>query len=119
MKIKKLKVINLKSRGRVIKFLNIKNLEFKKFREIYFSETPSNVFKGWKYHKNRNQILTIVKGSAVFFFKKDKESKIKKIKISYPKKIYKIFIPKKNYYAFKCTSKSSAIIINMIDEIVK
>jgi dTDP-4-dehydrorhamnose 3,5-epimerase-like enzyme len=118
MKIKKLKIIDLKSRGKIIKFLNIKNLGFKKFKEIYFSETPPNVFKGWKYHENRNQILTIIKGSAVFFFKKDKELKIKKIIISYPRKIYKIFIPKKTYYAFKCISKSSAIIVNIIDEIV-
>lgn len=116
MKIKKLKIIDLKSRGKIIKFLNIKDLGFKKFKEIYFSETPPNVFKGWKYHENRNQILTIIKGSIVFFFRRGKE--IQKIKISYPRKIYKIFIPKKTYYAFKCTSKSSAIIVNIIDEIV-
>lgn len=115
MKIKKLKIIDLKSRGKIIKFLNIKDLGFKKFKEIYFSETPPNVFKGWKYHENRNQILTIIKGSIVFF-RRGKE--IQKIKISYPRKIYKIFIPKKTYYAFKCTSKSSAIIVNIIDEIV-
>jgi len=40
-----------------------------------------------------------------------------KINLSYPDKLYSIFIPKKTHYSFKCLSKKDAIIVNLTDEI--
>ena len=118
VKLKKIKIIKNK-KGNIIKFLNFKKNFFKKNGEIYFSEVKKNNFKGWKFHLNRNQMLTICSGTVLFSFKKNLKSKEKKVKLSYPNNLYSIFIPKKTYYSFKCLSKKKALIINFIDEIVK
>jgi hypothetical protein len=118
MKIKRIKVIKNK-KGNIIKFLNLKNSFIKQHGEIYFSEVKKKYFKGWKFHDSRNQILTICAGSVTFKFKNSINTKIRKIKLSYPNKLYSIFIPKKTFYSFKCTSKKSAVIVNLIDEVVK
>ena len=117
--IKKNKITVIKnSKGNIIKFINFNKLPLKKLGEIYFSEIKPNIFKGWKYHNSRNQYLTVLSGNVEFSFKKKINSKIKKISIS-SKNPYAIFIPKKIYYSFKCHSKNKAIIINIIDEIIK
>lgn len=115
---KKIKIIK-NPKGNIVKFVNKNQLPFKKFGEIYFSEIKPNTTKNWKYHENRNQYLTIVEGSVVFFFKKKIKGKIKKILLKYPNKLNSIFIPKKYFYKFKCISKKKSIIINIIDEIIK
>ena len=115
---KKIKIIR-NPKGNIVKFVNKNQLPFKKFGEIYFSEIKPNTTKNWKYHENRNQYLTIVEGSVVFFFKKKIKGKIKKILLKYPNKLNSIFIPKKYFYKFKCISKKKSIIVNIIDEIIK
>ena len=67
IRIKKTKIIK-NYKGRIIKFANKNDLPFKKFGEIYFSEIKQGINKDWKYHQNRNQFLTIIQGSVVFFF---------------------------------------------------
>tara|TARA_B100001063_G_C16443851_1_gene394879 strand:+ start:39 stop:395 length:357 start_codon:yes stop_codon:yes gene_type:complete len=118
MIIKKIKVIKNK-KGNIVKFLNFKKIFLKQYSELYFSEVKKGYFKGWKFHNDRNQILTICSGSVIFEFKKKHNGKIKKIKLSYPNNLYSIFIPKKTFYSFRCTSKKNAMIVNLIDEIVK
>ena len=118
IKKKKIKIIkNLK--GNIIKFADLNSLPFKKLGEIYFSEIKPKSFKGWKYHNLRNQYLTVVNGSIEFSFKKSLKGKIKKIIINIKNKQYALYIPKKTYYSFKCLSKDKAIIVNIIDEVVK
>ena len=118
IKKRKIKVIK-NSKGNIIKFINSKELPIKKFGEIYFSEVKPNIFKGWKFHNSRNQYLTVISGNVEFSFKRKKNGKIKKILINSKKNLYGIFIPKKIFYCFKCKSKNKAIIVNIIDEIVK
>ena len=118
IKKKKIKIIkNLK--GNIVKFADLNNLPFKKLGEIYFSEIKPKSFKGWKYHNLRNQYLTVVYGSVEFSFKKGLKDKIKRIIINIKKKQYALYIPKKTYYNFRCLSKDKAIIVNIIDEVVK
>jgi hypothetical protein len=119
IKIKKIKVIKKKGGSLLIKFANAKDVIFKKIKEIYISEIFPNENSNWKYYRNRNQILTIVSGALTILYKKNINDKIKYLKISYPKNLYRVFIPKKIFYTFICNSKSKAIIVNMIDEIVK
>ncbi len=115
---KKIKIIK-NSKGNLIKFANLKKLPFKKLGEIYFSEVKPKIFKGWKYHKSRNQYLTVINGKVQFSFKKKYNGKIKKIIINGVVKPEAIYIPQKIYYSFKCLSKNKAIIVNIIDEVVK
>lgn len=116
VKFEKVKIITL-SKGNIIKFINIKKINLK-LKEIYFSEIVKNKFKGWKYHTNRKQIMTIISGSILFQYKYKEDGKVFIKKIEYPKNLYRIFIPKKTYYSFKCVSKKRAIIVNIIDEVI-
>ena len=118
IKKKKIKIIK-NPKGEIIKFADFKRIPFKKLGEIYFSEIKPNLFKGWKYHNLRNQYLTVVNGSVEFLFKKSPNDKIKKIIINTKNKQYALYIPKKTYYSFKCISKNTALIVNIIDEVVK
>ena len=118
--IKKYKIKIIKnSKGNIFKFLNFQKLPFKKFGEIYFSEVKPNIFKGWKFHYSRNQYLTVINGSVEFSFKKKANGKIKKILINSKKNLYSLYIPKKIYYSFRCYSQTKALIVNIIDEVVK
>ena len=60
--------------------------------------------------------MTICSGTVEFSFKKKVSGKIKKIKLSYPKNLHAIYIPKKTFYSFKCLSKQNAMIVNLVDE---
>ena len=115
IKKKKIRVIRQK-KGNIIKFFDFNKIFLKKFEEIYFSEVKKNYFKGWKLHKKRNQIMTISAGTIDFFFKNKINGKISKIRMSYPNKIFLLFIPKNTFYCFKCLSKKNAMIVNIIDE---
>ena len=115
---KKIKIIK-NNKSKIIKFANNRQLPFKKFGEIYFSEIKPNTSRDWKFYKNRNQYLTVIQGSVLFFFKKNKKSKEKKILLKYSDQIDAIFIPKSYYYKFECSSKKKSIIVNIIDQIVK
>lgn len=108
--------ILLSKKGNLIKYSNRNELKFK-FGEIYFSEVLPNKFKGWKFHENRNQLVTVVTGKICFIFKQ-KNKKLKKIIIGSENQSFSIFIPKKTNYSFRCISKKKAIIANIIDEIV-
>ena len=117
MKKKKIKIIK-NYKGDLVKFYNFNQKLLNKYEEIYFSIVKKKYFKGWKYHENRNQIMTIGSGNVIFSIKKTKNGKEKKIKMSFPDNIYLLKIPKKTFYSFRCTSKKDAIIINIIDEII-
>ena len=58
------------------------------YSEIYFSIVKKKYFKGWKYHENRNQVMTIGSGNVTFSIKKKIDGKEKKIKMSFPNNIY-------------------------------
>ena len=117
--IKKKIKIKKNHRGNIVKFADLNSLPFKKLGEIYFSEVKPKLLKGWKYHNLRNQYLTVAYGSVEFSFKKSPKDKIKKTIINIKNKQYALFIPKKTYYSFKCLSKDKAIIVNIIDEVVR
>ena len=116
IKLRKIKIIK-NEKGNLIKFINKNNLKIK-FGEIYFSEVLPNKFKGWKFHENRNQLMTIASGKVRFSFKSKNTNKLKIKTLSFPKRLSTIFIPKKAYYSFKCLSNKKALLVNIIDEIV-
>ncbi len=119
MQIKKNKIIDLRKNGKIIKFFYNEDKFLNKIKEVYFSEVPPNISKSWKFHNNRNQIMTVLKGEILFKYKKKKNENPKQIKLSFDKNFLKIYIPKKTYYTFKCASRTKALIANIIDENVK
>ena len=117
-KTEKIKIIK-NSKGNLYKMLSKKHNFFKKFGEIYFSEVHPKKFKGWKIHKKRTQLITVVNGSIRFFLKKQLKDKPKIVEIKYPNKMNLLKIMPNTYYSFICTSKKKSLIINLIDEVVK
>ena len=117
------KIKNIKTKkdtkGNLYKMISKKDNFYNKFGEIYFSEVCPNQFKGWKYHKQRSQIITVVSGKVRFFIKKRVEDKPYFIDISYPNKMKLLKIFPKTYYSFECRSKKKGLIINLIDEVIK
>lgn len=117
-KIKEIPVIkNLK--GNLFKIISKDHIFYNKFGEIYLSEVHPGKFKGWKYHENRTQIITVVGGKVRFFFKKKISDRPAFVDIEYPNNLKLLKIEKKTYYSFQCKSKIRALIINLIDEVVK
>jgi dTDP-4-dehydrorhamnose 3,5-epimerase len=117
-KVKKIKVIK-NPKGNLFKMISKKDYFFNKFGEIYFSEVYPAKFKGWKIHKKRTQLITVVNGSVKFFIKKKLKDKPKIIEIKYPNKMNLLKIMPNTYYSFKCISKKKSLIINLIDEVIK
>jgi hypothetical protein len=117
MKKRKIKIIKNK-KGNIVKFYNFKKPLLNRYGEIYFSEVKKGVFKGWKFHENINQVMTICSGIVEFSFKKKINSKIKKITLSYPDKLGILYIPKNTHYCFRCKSQKKAMIVNLIDNLI-
>jgi hypothetical protein len=117
-KIEKIKIIkNLK--GNLFKVISKDHVFYNKFGEIYLSEIRPGKFKGWKYHENRTQIITVIAGKVRFFFKKKIADRATFVDIEYPNNLHLLKIEKKTYYSFECKSKARSLIINLIDEVVK
>ena len=91
MKLSNIKIIKLKVyknfKGNLIKYLNNKNKNFKKFGEIYFTEIKKNHVKGWNYHKRLQCLIAVPFGEVVFTFKTNMKNKFKKKLIIGKKKI--------------------------------
>lgn len=116
--IKKIPIIK-NSKGNLYKLLSKEHEFFKKFGEIYFTEVYSNKFKGWKFHRKRTQIISVITGKVRFFLKKKESDKPKIIDIESPNKLKLLRIEPKTYYCFESFSRNKSIIINIIDEVVK
>ena len=60
--------------------------------------------------------MTIAAGSVEFYFKNKINSKPKKLKLSYPNKLYLLHIPEKVFYCFKCVSNQKDMIVNLVSK---
>ncbi len=98
MSLKKVKIINLEriynKKGDILKIINKKNKNFKKFGEIYFSEIKKKNIKGWNLHKKFYCHITVCYGDLILRLK-DKKLKLKKLHLS-SKKPKLVIIPPKN-----------------------
>ena len=117
-KIKKIPIIK-NPKGDLFKLISKKHSFFNKFGELYITEVLPNKFKGWKYHKDRSQILTVVNGKVKFYIKKNINDRPVIINIEFPKKMKLLKIDPNTYYSFKCNSKNKSTVINLIDKIIK
>ena len=115
----KIKLIKKKKNLNIIKFANLKKLPFKKSSEIYFSEAEPNTWSMWKFYEKRNQYLTVASGSVEFSCKEKLDDKKKIIILCSSGQPFALHIPKRHYYRFKCISKDKALIVNIIDEVIK
>lgn len=112
MSFKNVKVINLKkienTKGAIIKILNKKDKNFKKFGEIYFSEIKKNEIKGWNLHKKFFCQITICYGDLIVKLKNQK-SETKKIHLSVLKPRL-LIIPPGVWFSLNSKKKNSMII---------
>ena len=67
LKVYKQKIIKNK-KGDIFKFLSKKDIFYKKFGEIYFSEIIRNKTKGWNFHKKNTCLLAVPYGKVIFNF---------------------------------------------------
>ena len=115
-KIKKIKIKEIKIKaGNIIKYLDKKNPEFKKFGEIYFNEIKKGYFKGWNLHKKYKSVITVPYGNVEFTFMDLKRKRKKIVNIS-RKNPSILIIPPKIWFKFRSKTKLS-IIVNTIENI--
>jgi len=115
---KKIKIIK-NPKGNLFKLFSNNHKFFKKFGEIYYTEVYPNKFKGWKFHENRSQVMSVISGKIRFFLKKKENDKPEIVDIGSPNNLFLLKIEPKTFYSFKCKSKNKSILINIIDEVVK
>tara|TARA_B100000029_G_C17464431_1_gene919727 strand:+ start:514 stop:945 length:432 start_codon:yes stop_codon:yes gene_type:complete len=123
MKIAGLKIFQNKiiknSKGDILKFVSTKNVFFKRFGEIYFSEIKKNKTKGWNFHKKNTCLLVVPYGEVKFSFvdgRKKSKTHNKKVTIKLSKKKYKIVsVPPKVWFSFYSLSRIS-LVANLIEK---
>ena len=88
-------------------------------REVYFSSVMPGITKGWKFHENKNQLFSTVKGKLEFIIgSRDKATnKIvsQKTFILDEKDDLSLFIPQKSWYAFRSIVLSESKLLNLTD----
>ena len=117
MKINGLKKINIRviknKKGDLIKYLSSRDIFFKKFGEIYFSEIKKGQIKGWNLHKRYKCHLAVISGSVTFNFvdsRKNSKTFLKKEKITLSKKNYAVLlVPPKIWFNFTTGDKVSLV----------
>ena len=117
MKINGLKKINIRviknKKGDLIKYLSSRDIFFKKFGEIYFSEIKKGQIKGWNLHKRFKCHLAVISGSVTFNFvdsRKNSKTFLKKEKITLSKKNYALLVvPPKIWFNFTTRDKISLV----------
>ena len=119
MSLSKIKIIKLKistnPKGDVLKYLTRKNIYFKKFGEVYFTEIKKNKVKGWNFHKKCWCLLAVPYGKVKFTFAENINSKKKTILIG--KKNYSlIVVPPRIWFNFMSIKKIS-LVVNTLNHV--
>lgn len=109
----KLKIID-HPKGDIYKGLSIKDSDFRKFGEVYFSRINYGEVKGWKKHLSMTCSLISPEGEAKVVIY-DESSKIFHSFQIGKKNYSKLVIHPNNWFAFKGLSKESALIMNFAD----
>ena len=118
LKSERLRISNPK--GDITRILRSNEDMFDLFGEVYMSSIKSDEVKGWKRHRGMACNLFVAKGSVEFnLFDERKNSPTngvyESIEIDDVNPIL-LTIPRNIWFAFKCTSKETALIINVTND---
>ena len=107
-------------RGAVLHMIRSDESDFESFGECYFSEIYYGKVKAWKKHNEQTQNIIVPIGKIVLvLFDNRKNSKTYNNKIVYelgrPNNYFRVKIPPKIWYGFKCISTTPALIVNCTD----
>ena len=109
IKIEKFNTVNNEN-GKILKILNDKQKNLKKFKDAYFSFVKYNKIKGWKKHLKMTMTLYVPVGKVRFVFYDEKN--FMSVLIG-ENKFYKIIVPPNIWLAFKGVSKAVNLVFNL------
>ena len=109
IKIKKFNTVNNKN-GKILKILDGRQRDLKKFKDAYFSFIKYNKIKGWKKHLKMTMTLYVPVGKVQFVFYDEKT--FISVLIG-ENKFYKIIVPPNIWFAFKGVSKGVNLVFNL------
>ena len=109
IKIEKFNTVNNEN-GKILKILNDKQKNLKKFKDAYFSFVKYNKIKGWKKHLKMTMTLYVPVGKVRFVFYDEKN--FMSVLIG-ENKFYKIIVPPNIWFAFKGVSKAVNLVFNL------
>ena len=100
------------SKGKIQKYVSIKNSFFSGFGEVYFNSINKNSHTGWNLHKKNICLIKCISGKVLFHFI-DLKGKERKITLNSTKnEILKI--PSNIWFSFKSLGKIS-LLVNLIN----
>lgn len=107
---KKLKAIK-NPKGNIIKLLDINDIYYSKFGELYISEIKKNKIKAWKFHKKNCLNIFVLEGKIkfVFAYKKNYKYLFKTVLIN-SKMNQLLYIPNSIWFGFQGLSNSNKIL---------
>jgi len=119
VQVKKLRVIP-DERGRLMEILRGDDPMFKKFGQVYMTTSYPGVIKGWHYHRQQEDNMTVVRGMmkvVLYDGRADSPTKgeINEFFVGEHNPIL-VHIPAGVYHGWKCISQDEAIVINTVSE---
>ena len=119
VQIKKLRVIP-DERGRLMEMLREDDPIFKKFGQVYMTTTYPGVIKGWHYHKNQADNITVISGMLKVVLYDNRDESPTKVEVNeFFEGIHNpilIHVPTGILHGWKCVSETEAIVINTVTE---
>eukprot|EP01132_Coremiostelium_polycephalum_P010413 gene10413-12786_t len=108
-------------RGAVFHYLRADDPAFKGFGEAYYSKVNPGIVKGWKYHREISQEFCVPFGRidlVVYDGREDSTTfgQIDKITLDDDANYFRLSLPPGLWYSFKATSKTYALLANIIDK---
>jgi len=106
-------------RGAVMQFFKKNTFKLKECSEVYFSVTNEGIVKGWKYHKEIWQHLSVINGAielVVFDNRENSETKghINRLVLDDGERYCLLIMPPGLWYSFKGLGSKDSIIANVI-----
>ena len=118
--INKIKTTKLKKfcldEGDVLHALKYNEVEFKGFKEAYFSTINPNRIKAWKRHLKMNMNLIVPIGSVRFVFY-DQHKKLLQNLVIGEDNYLRITVGPNIWFGFKCLSSHKSLILNISDHL--
>ena len=119
VQIKKLKVVP-DERGRLMEILRADDSLFSKFGQVYMTTTYPKVIKGWHYHKQQDDNITVIKGmlKVVLYDNREKSPTKGEVNEFFAGEHNPILVhvPVGVLHGWKCISETEAIVINLVTE---
>jgi len=107
-------------RGSILHMLRCDSTVFRRFGEVYFSETNPGIVKAWKRHRFMTQLMAVPCGRITLALYDDRvdspsHGRVAVHELGRPDAYKLVRIPPLVWYGFRCESDTPALLANCTD----